>query len=165
MEKTAKVLAAGAGHLYGTSLPVGGTNTHAVISAHTGYDRLMFDRLSLGQGHVGDRFTIEVLGHTLAYRVTDIRVIDPDDFSVFGTDTADAPEREHSFLTGGEDSCDQVGLIIPPHPPNRRSVRSAARSGVTPTTTVCGRTGSRRWRASTYTCWTPRASACPATRP
>lgn len=62
MEKTAKVLAAGAGHLYGTSLPVGGTNTHAVISAHTGYDRLMFDRLSLGQGHVGDRFTIEVLG-------------------------------------------------------------------------------------------------------
>lgn len=82
-----------------------------------------------------------------------------------GTDTADAPEREHSFLTGGEDSCDQVGLIIPPHPPNRRSVRSAARSGVTPTTTVCGRTGSRRWRASTYTCWTPRASACPATRP
>lgn len=30
-----------------------------------------------------------------------------------GTDTADAPEREHSFLTGGEDSCDQVGLIIP----------------------------------------------------
>lgn len=30
-----------------------------------------------------------------------------------GTDTADAPDREHSFLTGGEDSCDQVGLIIP----------------------------------------------------
>lgn len=96
MEKTAKVLAAGAGHLYGTSLPVGGTNTHAVISAHTGYDRLMFDRLSLGQGHVGDRFTIEVLGHTLAYRVTDIRVIDPDDFSVFGIE---AGKDEVSLLT------------------------------------------------------------------
>ena len=93
---TAKVLAAGAGHLYGTSLPVGGTNTHAVISAHTGYDRLMFDRLSLGQGHVGDRFTIEVLGHTLAYRVTDIRVIDPDDFSVFGIE---AGKDEVSLLT------------------------------------------------------------------
>lgn len=96
MEKTAKVLAAGAGHLYGTSLPVGGTNTHAVISAHTGYDRLMFDRLSLGQGHVGDRFTIEVLGHTLAYRVTDIRVIDPDDFSLFGIE---AGKDEVSLLT------------------------------------------------------------------
>lgn len=79
----AGVLSAGAGHLYGTSLPVGGANTHAVISAHTGYDRLMFDRLSLGEGHVGDYFTVDVLGRTLAYRVEDIRVIDPDDFSYF----------------------------------------------------------------------------------
>ncbi|WP_276610510.1 sortase [Bifidobacterium pseudocatenulatum] len=34
----------GAGHLYGTSLPIGGENTHSIISAHTGLaDRLMFD--------------------------------------------------------------------------------------------------------------------------
>lgn len=76
-------LASGAGHLYGTSLPVGGTNTHSVISAHTGYDRLMFDRLSMGQGKIGDFFYITVLGHVLAYRVNSIIVIEPDDFSHF----------------------------------------------------------------------------------
>lgn len=76
-------LASGAGHLYGTSLPVGGTNTHSVISAHTGYDRLMFDRLSMGQGKIGDFFYITVLGHVLAYRVSSIIVIEPDDFSHF----------------------------------------------------------------------------------
>lgn len=76
-------LASGAGHLYGTSLPVGGTNTHSVISAHTGYDRLMFDRLSMGQGRIGDFFYITVLGHVLAYRVSSIFVIEPDDFSHF----------------------------------------------------------------------------------
>lgn len=80
---SAVVLASGAGHLYGTSLPVGGTNTHAVISAHTGYDRLMFDRLSMGQGRIGDFFYITVLGHVLAYRVSSIIVIEPDDFSHF----------------------------------------------------------------------------------
>lgn len=79
-----EVLSAGAGHLYGTSLPVGGVNTHAVISAHTGYDRLMFDRLSLREGKIGDFFYIQVLGETLAYQVRSIEVIEPDDFSHFG---------------------------------------------------------------------------------
>lgn len=75
-------LAAGAGHLYGTSLPVGGVNTHSVISAHTGLaDRLMFDKLSLRQGRVGDVFYIKVLDQTLAYKVNDITVVDPNDFS------------------------------------------------------------------------------------
>lgn len=78
-----KVLAAGAGHMYGTSVPVGGASTNAVISAHTGYDRLMFDRLSMRQGKVGDFFYITVLGQTLGYRVREIQVIEPDDFSHF----------------------------------------------------------------------------------
>lgn len=74
-------LADGAGHMYGTSLPVGGKNTHAVISAHTGLaDRLMFDKLSLRQGKVGDFFYINVVGKTLAYKVTDIKVVEPDWF-------------------------------------------------------------------------------------
>lgn len=79
----------GAGHMYGTSLPVGGTGTHAVISAHTGYaDKLFFDRLhALGsKAKVGDVFYIDVLGEELGYEVKDIRVVEPDDFSAFGID-------------------------------------------------------------------------------
>ena len=77
----AQTLADGAGHMYGTSLPVGGENTHAVISAHTGLaDRMMFDKLSLRQGKIGDFFYIKVVGKTLAYKVTGIKVVDPDHF-------------------------------------------------------------------------------------
>lgn len=74
------VLAQGAGHVYGTSMPVGGKGTHSVISAHRGMqDRLMFLRLDeMGKG---DAFYIKTLGHTLGYRVTDIRVVKPDDTS------------------------------------------------------------------------------------
>lgn len=77
------VLSSGAGHVYGTSLPVGGSNTHAVISAHSGYDRLMFDALSMGQARKGDYFYITVLGTLLSYRVSDIQIIEPDDFTHF----------------------------------------------------------------------------------
>ena len=73
----------GAGHVYGTSLPVGGENTHTVISAHTGLaDRLMFDKLhSLGrQAEIGDVFYLTTLNQTLAYKVTDIQVVNPDSF-------------------------------------------------------------------------------------
>ncbi|TPF92483.1 hypothetical protein BW14_08655 [Bifidobacterium sp. UTBIF-68] len=81
---SSSVLAAGAGHLYGTSLPVGGNSTHSVISAHSGLaDQLMFDRLSLRQGRIGDVFYIKVAGRTLAYKVTSIEVIDPGDFTRF----------------------------------------------------------------------------------
>jgi sortase A len=78
------VLAAGAGHLYGSSLPVGGKNTHTVISAHTGLaDQLMFDKLrGFGsEAKKGDVFYLITAGHTLAYKVTDISVVDPSDFS------------------------------------------------------------------------------------
>lgn len=77
-------LDAGAGHMYGTSLPVGGRNTHTVISAHSGLaDRLMFDRLRGlgGEARKGDVFYLVTAGHTLAYRVVDISVVDPSDFS------------------------------------------------------------------------------------
>ena len=92
-----QTLIEGAGHLYGSSLPVGGRNTHSIISAHTGLaDRLMFDKLSLRQGRVGDVFYIHVLGETLAYKVTSIQVIDPDDFTQFGIHTG---KDEVSLLT------------------------------------------------------------------
>ncbi|QTB90703.1 class C sortase [Bifidobacterium saguini] len=78
----AATLAAGAGHLYGTSLPVGGTSTRTVISAHTGLaDRLLFDRISLRQAREGDIFYITTLGRTLAYQVETISIVDPDDTS------------------------------------------------------------------------------------
>lgn len=77
------VLDSGAGHMYGTSLPVGGTNTHTVISAHTGLaDQIMFDPLQVGRGaRKGDLFTISVLDKTLTYKVVSITTVEPDDFS------------------------------------------------------------------------------------
>ena len=80
---TPEVLERGAGHMYGTSLPVGGTDTHTVISAHTGLaDTLMFDKLhSLGgQAQMGDVFYLHTLNQTLAYKVVDIQVVAPDGF-------------------------------------------------------------------------------------
>lgn len=78
---SSKVLDMGAGHMYGTSLPVGGSGTHAVISAHTGLaDQVMFDRLSLRQAKVGDFFYITVLDETLAYKVKSITVVEPNQF-------------------------------------------------------------------------------------
>ena len=68
----------GLGHLHGTSLPVGGTSTHSVITGHTGVaDKALFTRLTeLGKGDV---FYVKVAAQTLAYKVTRIRKVDPDD--------------------------------------------------------------------------------------
>lgn len=75
-----EILANGAGHLYGSSLPVGGPSTHAVIAAHTGMtDALMFTRLD--EMRIGDGFSIKSMGRTLSYRVDRINVILPDDDS------------------------------------------------------------------------------------
>lgn len=79
-----ETLSRGAGHMYGTSLPVGGTNTRTVISAHTGLaDKVMFDKLDGlgGKAKKGDIFYLTTLGKDLAYRVVDIQVVDPGDFS------------------------------------------------------------------------------------
>lgn len=67
----------GAGHLYGTALPVGDTNARPVLSTHTGLrSATLFDRLS--DVKVGDMFYVDVYGETLAYEVTSIDVITPD---------------------------------------------------------------------------------------
>ena len=72
------VLAYGAGHLYGTDLPVGGKNRHAVITAHTGLPHAtMFDDLIYLKK--GDFFYFDVQGKTLRYRVFRISVVDPND--------------------------------------------------------------------------------------
>ena len=73
-------LASGAGHLYGSSLPGGGKNTHAVITGHRGLvNATMFTRLD--EMRVGDYFYLDVMGHTLGYQVDRISVIEPNDTS------------------------------------------------------------------------------------
>lgn len=74
------VLAVGAGHLYGTSLPVGGTDSHTVVTGHRGLVKsLMFTRLD--ELHDGDFMYIKVMDETLGYEVDRISVIEPDDVS------------------------------------------------------------------------------------
>lgn len=66
----------GAGHLRGTSLPVGGPGTRTVITAHRGLAGAeMFTHLD--KVAPGDQFTFEVMGEALVYQVIDVRVIDP----------------------------------------------------------------------------------------
>lgn len=73
-------LASGAGHLYGTSLPVGGKSSHAVITGHRGLvEAAMFTRLD--EMREGDFFYIEVTGETLGYEVDRIDVIEPSETS------------------------------------------------------------------------------------
>ena len=68
------------GALYGSSLPVGGKDTHAVITGHRGLvEASMFTRLD--EMRVGDYFYIDVMGHTLGYKVDRITEINPDDTS------------------------------------------------------------------------------------
>lgn len=75
-----RVLSAGAGHIKGTSLPVGGRSTHAVIAAHRGLpSAMMFTRID--ELRKGDPFYIRTIGRTIAYRVDRISVVGPDDTS------------------------------------------------------------------------------------
>lgn len=72
------VLEHAAGHLAGTSLPVGGRNTRAVITGHSNLKgATLFTRL--GELEKGDPFYIRVMGNTMAYRVSDIRIVSPTD--------------------------------------------------------------------------------------
>ena len=73
-----EVLNKGAGHLEGSSLPVGGANTHAVISAHRGLPSASLFT-DLDQMKVGDHFLLHVLDETLCYEVDKISVVKPED--------------------------------------------------------------------------------------
>lgn len=70
------VLEKGAGHVEGTSLPVGGKSTHAVLAAHRGLPsaKLFTD---LDQMEIGDVFFLHILGKTLAYKVDQIKTVLP----------------------------------------------------------------------------------------
>ena len=67
-----------AGHLYGTSLPVGGPSTHAVIAAHSGLrSSELFSRLD--ELVIGDEIDILVLNELHSYKVKEINVVLPDE--------------------------------------------------------------------------------------
>lgn len=73
-----KVLDEGVGLLANTSLPVGGSGTHAVLSAHTGMaSKKLFTDLNLVKE--GDIFFIHVLNQNFAYQVDQIKVVLPED--------------------------------------------------------------------------------------
>ena len=80
-----EVLNKGAGHLEGSSLPVGGENTHAVISAHRGLPSASLFT-DLDQLKEGDHFLIHVLNETLCYEVDKISVVKPEDTSALAVE-------------------------------------------------------------------------------
>ena len=77
----AETLERAVGHVVGTSLPVGGSSTHAVLSAHSGMasSKLFSDIDQLAEG---DMFYVHVLGDTLAYEVDSINTVLPTDTSL-----------------------------------------------------------------------------------
>ena len=76
-----EVLNVGAGHLEGTSLPTGGDSTHSVITGHRGLPNAkLFTRLD--EIEEGDLLFLETLDKKLAYQVTDIRVVEPEDLEI-----------------------------------------------------------------------------------
>lgn len=86
---TDEVLAKGVGHLEGSSLPVGGEGTHAVLTGHRGLPSAALFT-DLDQLEYGDTFTVSVLGEELTYSVTQIQTVLPE-------------ETENLRITDGED--------------------------------------------------------------
>lgn len=96
-----EVLNKGAGHLEGTSLPVGGLGTHSVITAHRGLaDATMFTNLN--KVGIGDRFTIEVAGQVLTYEIRETRVVHPENTRFLKAD----PNRDLVTLV----TCTPLGI-------------------------------------------------------
>ena len=75
-----EVLQKGVGHLQGSSLPVGGENTHSVLSAHRGLPSATLFT-DLDQLEEGDNFFIKIMDEYLAYEVDKISVVEPEDTS------------------------------------------------------------------------------------
>lgn len=75
------VLSVAVGHLEGTSLPVGGESTHAVVSAHRGLPTaVLFTHLD--RMEIGDTFDFKILDRTITYEVDQIRIVEPNDSSL-----------------------------------------------------------------------------------
>ncbi len=80
-----QVLSVGVGHLPGTSFPVGGEGTHAVLSGHSGMaSRRLFTGLE--NLSAGDVFLIQVLGEQLVYEVQKTQVVRPEELDALNLD-------------------------------------------------------------------------------
>ncbi|GAB2025890.1 hypothetical protein OfM1_19620 [Lactovum odontotermitis] len=78
-----KTMEAGVGHVPQTSLPVGGVNTHAVLSTHSGrVNNTLFTDLE--DLKLGDTFYIHVLNLELKYRIDGRKIVEPDEVSSLG---------------------------------------------------------------------------------
>ena len=74
---TSEVLEKGSGHLEGSSLPIGGVNTHTCLTAHRGLPtKKMFTNIDMLE--IGDIFYIHILNETLAYKIYDTETVLPD---------------------------------------------------------------------------------------
>lgn len=73
----------GVGHVEGSSLPIGGASTHALISGHRGLPSAKLFT-NLDELTEGDTFIIRVLDETLTYEVDQIRIVEPDNISGLG---------------------------------------------------------------------------------
>jgi len=72
------VLSIAVGHMEGSSFPIGGENTHAVVSAHRGLPTATLFT-NLDKLEIGDTFSFTILDKTITYQVDQIKVIDPSD--------------------------------------------------------------------------------------
>ncbi|WP_290141267.1 class C sortase, partial [uncultured Dubosiella sp.] len=74
------ILQTAIGHLEGSSLPIGGTSTHTIVSGHRGLPsaKLFTDLPKL---EIGDYFMFEVLDQTVTYQVDQIKIVEPNDFT------------------------------------------------------------------------------------
>lgn len=91
----------GVGHLYGSSLPVGGESTHSVLTSHSGLVHAsLFTKLP--QAKVGDVFEVRVLGETRYYEVDGLETVEP--FVTDSLDVVDGEDRVTLF------TCTPIGL-------------------------------------------------------
>lgn len=70
------VLAIAAGHFEGSSLPVGGIDTHSVVSAHRGLPTATLFTY-LDRMEIGDTFYFKILDREITYEVDQIRIVEP----------------------------------------------------------------------------------------
>ncbi len=80
---TELVLQKGVGHLEGTSLPVGGINTHSVLTGHSALPNAKIFT-DLEKMVLGDYFYISEYGETLVYKVSNIKTVEANDSSDLG---------------------------------------------------------------------------------
>lgn len=95
------VLQVAVGHVEGSSLPVGGTGTHSVISGHRGLPRAKLFT-NLDKLAEGDTFILRILDEALTYEVDQIRIVEPYEMNALEID----PDKDYCTLV----TCTPYGI-------------------------------------------------------